>query len=59
MSEEISTEFKAYAEETEADVIGFVGELLRRRMVVEVSGASYPEEVYEIPLFGPTVVELL
>lgn len=59
VSEEISTEFEASAQEIEADVIGFAGELLRRRMVVEVSGAYYTEQVYQIALSGPAVVELL
>ncbi len=36
--EELSAEFDAAAEEITKDVIGFVEELLKRRMLVEVSG---------------------
>jgi hypothetical protein len=36
--EELSTEFEDQGGEIEKDVIGLVGELLKRRMVVEVSG---------------------
>jgi len=35
--EELSMEFEAPAGEIEKDVIGLVGELLKRRMIVEVS----------------------
>lgn len=38
VAEELSMEFDAPAGEIEADVIGLVGELLNRRMLVEVSG---------------------
>ena len=36
--EELSTEFEDSGGEIEKDVIGLVGELLKRRMVVAVSG---------------------
>jgi hypothetical protein len=36
--EELSTEFEDQGGEIEKDVIGLVGELLKRRMVVAVSG---------------------
>ena len=35
--EELSTEFEAPTQEIEGDVIGFVAELLKRGMLVEVS----------------------
>lgn len=37
VAEELSMEFEASACEIEKDVIGLVGELLKRRMVVDVS----------------------
>jgi hypothetical protein len=37
--EELSSEFESPAREIERDVIGLVTELLKRKMVVEVSGA--------------------